>query len=82
MSLDIRVKKADRIYHEGELVAGVVVVTSKGEMAHNGMTLALDGWVNLQLSSKSVGVFEAFYNSIKPIQLLSSSLEILRPGKL
>lgn len=81
MSLDIRLKKADRVYHEGDTVAGVVVVTSKGDMAHNGITLNMDGWVNLQLSSKSVGVFEAFYNSIKPIQLLSYSLEIARPGK-
>ena len=37
---------------------------------------------NLQLSAKSVGVFEAFYNSLKPIQLVNYSLEIAKPGKL
>lgn len=31
----------------------------------------MDGQVSLQLSAKSVGLFEAFYNSLKPIQLVS-----------
>ncbi|KAI4814561.1 hypothetical protein KUCAC02_003751, partial [Chaenocephalus aceratus] len=39
------------------------------------VSLNLEGLVNLQLSSKSVGVFEAFYNSVKPIQLISSNIE-------
>lgn len=39
--------------------------------------------MTLTLSSKSVGVFEAFYNSVhKPIQLLSASVEIAKPGRL
>ena len=55
---------------------------SRGELTHNGITLFMDGTVNLQLSAKSVGVFEAFYNSIKPIQLVNCTLEVARPGKL
>ena len=46
-------------------MSGVVVVQSKGELAHQGLTLTMEGSVNLQLSAKSVGVFEAFYNSLK-----------------
>lgn len=34
-------------------------------MQHHGISLSMEGIVNLQLSSKSVGVFEAFYNSVK-----------------
>jgi len=48
-----------------ELVTGVVVIQSRGELGHNGLTLTVDGNVNLQLSAKSVGMFEAFYNSLK-----------------
>jgi len=33
------------------------------------------------LSAKSVGLFEAFYNSVKPIQLLNYSIELAKPGK-
>lgn len=34
------------------------------------------------MSNKNVGVFEAFYNSVKPIQLLNAQLELQPPGKL
>ncbi|XP_075767956.1 vacuolar protein sorting-associated protein 26C isoform X4 [Pelodiscus sinensis] len=42
----------------------------------------MEGSVNLQLSAKSVGVFEAFYNSVKPIQVINSTIEMVKPGKL
>lgn len=48
-----------------EVVAGVVVIQSKSDIQHQGVTLTMDGTVNLQLSAKSVGLFEAFYNSLK-----------------
>eukprot|EP01113_Clastostelium_recurvatum_P023751 TRINITY_DN2831_c0_g1_i2.p1 TRINITY_DN2831_c0_g1~~TRINITY_DN2831_c0_g1_i2.p1 ORF type:complete len:315 (+),score=53.33 TRINITY_DN2831_c0_g1_i2:31-975(+) len=82
MSLDLKLKRADRIYRPGELVSGSVVVSSKGALSHTGITLVMEGSVQLQLSAKSVGLFEAFYNSIKPIQLLSYTVEIAKPGKL
>ena len=65
-----------------DIVKGVIVVQSRGELPHNGIMLSMEGAVNLQLSAKSVGVFEAFYNSLKPIQLVNYSLEIAKPGKL
>ncbi|TKC34146.1 hypothetical protein EI555_016722 [Monodon monoceros] len=37
--------------------------------------------MNLQLSAKSVGVFEAFYNSVKPIQIINSTIKMEKPGK-
>ncbi|XP_043927374.1 vacuolar protein sorting-associated protein 26C isoform X1 [Protopterus annectens] len=81
-SLDIRLKRANKIYHEGEIVSGVVVITSKDTVHHQGISLTMEGSVNLQLSAKSVGVFEAFYNSVKPIQLISCNVEISKQGKL
>lgn len=46
-------------------MAGVIVLVSKEALQHHGIFLSMEGLVNLQLSSKSVGVFEAFYNSVK-----------------
>ncbi|XP_055004966.1 vacuolar protein sorting-associated protein 26C isoform X2 [Boleophthalmus pectinirostris] len=65
VSVDIRLKRANKVYHEGEVLSGVVVLQSKEPLPHHGILLTLEGLVNLQLSSKSVGVFEAFYNSVK-----------------
>ena len=46
-------------------MSGFVVVQTKSELGHNGIVLSMEGNVSLQLSAKSVGTFEAFYNSIK-----------------
>jgi len=81
MSIDIRLKRVDRIYHPGDVVKGVVVVSTKGKLAHNGIKLVMEGNVNLQLSAKSVGLFEAFYNSVKPIQVVFYSIDLVKPGK-
>ncbi|XP_070548662.1 vacuolar protein sorting-associated protein 26C-like isoform X2 [Ptychodera flava] len=81
-TLDIRLKKANKIYHEGELVQGVLLINCKSDFQHQGITLTMEGSVNLQLSAKSVGLFEAFYNSIKPIQILHYSVEVSKPGRL
>lgn len=48
-----------------EIVSGVIVMVCKEAVQHHGIFLSMEGLVNLQLSSKSVGVFEAFYNSVK-----------------
>ena len=55
---------------------------SKGSLSHNGISLHLEGEVTLQLSAKSVGVFEAFYNSLKPIKLIDYKIDIAKAGKL
>ncbi|KAL8190529.1 UNVERIFIED_CONTAM: Down syndrome critical region protein 3 [Gekko kuhli] len=81
-TLDVRIKRANKVYHYGEVLSGVVVITSKDSVQHQGISLMMEGSVNLQLSAKSVGVFEAFYNSVKPIQLINSTVEMVKPGKL
>mmetsp|Transcript_16814 Transcript_16814/g.25116 ORF Transcript_16814/g.25116 Transcript_16814/m.25116 type:complete len:303 (-) Transcript_16814:36-944(-) len=81
-SLEIRLKRANRVYRPGETVSGVVVVKSSNKLSHQGITLTLDGNVQLQLSAKSVGLFDAFYNSLKPIQLLKSQIQVSSSGRL
>jgi hypothetical protein len=79
--MEIKLKKADRTYRPGDKVEGFVVVNTKGKLSHNGIKLVMEGNVSLQLSAKSVGLFEAFYNSVKPIQLLFYSIDLVKPGK-
>lgn len=40
-------------------------------MKHDGISLTMDGAVNLQVSSKNVGILEAFYNAIKVEHIFS-----------
>ncbi|XP_068623215.1 vacuolar protein sorting-associated protein 26C [Battus philenor] len=81
-NLSIVLKRASKIYHEGDTIAGVVVVENGNELRHEGLTLAMEGTVSLQLSSKNVGIFEAFSNSIKPINLINTVMELIPAGKI
>ncbi|XP_053616634.1 vacuolar protein sorting-associated protein 26C [Plodia interpunctella] len=81
-NLSIVLKRASKVYHEGETIAGVAVVESSGDVRHEGLTLLVEGCVNLQLSTKNVGIFEAFSNSIKPLNLLYTTIELAPPGKI
>ncbi|KAI4470875.1 vacuolar protein sorting 26 related [Holotrichia oblita] len=81
-SVEIKLKKVDKVYHEGEKVSGLLVISSNSDLKHDGITLIMEGYVNLQLSSKNVGIIEAFYNSVKPIQLVSVNCEVSGPGRI
>jgi hypothetical protein len=48
-----------------EKITGVILVHSGSDIKHDGISLTIEGTVNLQLSAKNVGIFEAFYNSVK-----------------
>ncbi|XP_014789907.1 vacuolar protein sorting-associated protein 26C [Octopus bimaculoides] len=80
--VDIKLKRASKVYREGDVLSGVVIIQSKSEVHHQGIVLSIDGTVNLQLSPKSVGLFEAFYNSVKPICLLQYLIDVAKPGKI
>ncbi|XP_050672967.1 vacuolar protein sorting-associated protein 26C [Leptidea sinapis] len=82
-NLSINLKRASKGYYEGENLTGVVVVDSSfGDIRHEGLTLTLEGSVNLQVSSKNAGLFDAFSSNIKPITLINTSLELAPAGKI
>eukprot|EP01122_Echinamoeba_exundans_P017667 TRINITY_DN953_c0_g1_i2.p1 TRINITY_DN953_c0_g1~~TRINITY_DN953_c0_g1_i2.p1 ORF type:complete len:298 (-),score=56.73 TRINITY_DN953_c0_g1_i2:229-1122(-) len=81
MSLDIVLGREDRCYRPGDVVSGTIVVTTKGGMSHSGLVVQVVGRVTLQLSAKTVGLFEAFYNSLKPVTVIDYTLEIQKSGK-
>jgi len=80
--MDVRLKRSDKTYRPGEVVSGLIVVQNRGVQSHNGIVLSVEGVAQLQLSSKSIGAFQAFYDSVKPITMLSLSFDVARPGKL
>ncbi|XP_043500153.1 vacuolar protein sorting-associated protein 26C isoform X2 [Polistes fuscatus] len=82
INIDIKLKRASKIYHEGEVVVGLILLQTNSDLKHDGIFLTMEGSVNLQLSSKNVGIFEAFYNSVKPIQLVQYTVDVAPPGKI
>ncbi|BFF97358.1 vacuolar protein sorting-associated protein 26C [Drosophila madeirensis] len=81
-NFEIKLKRENKVYYENDMLLGCVQFQCSAETKHEGIQLYLEGIVNLQLSSKTVGLFDAFYNSVKPINLLQNNLELSAPGKL
>ena len=80
MSIDVRLSKPDRVYYPGEKVTGAVVITADSSLSFSGIRMDVKGEIRLQLSARSVGLFEAFYSSIKPMVLLDYELDISGGG--
>ncbi|KAJ0172840.1 hypothetical protein K1T71_011979 [Dendrolimus kikuchii] len=82
VNLTIQLKRASKVYHEGETIAGVVVIDSNSDVRHEGLTLTMEGCVNLQLNTKNVGILDAFSSNIKPLNLINTCIELVPPGKI
>ncbi|XP_076068185.1 vacuolar protein sorting-associated protein 26C isoform X2 [Oratosquilla oratoria] len=65
-----------------EFVRGHILVSTKSEFRHEGVTLTMDGNSTLQISLKNAGLIESFVNSSKTSSLLNHATEICKPGKI
>ena len=83
MSLELKLSRMDRVYRPGDVVRGTAIINGRGHsLTHEGVVLQVEGSVSLQLSAKSVGLFEAFYSSIKPVAVFALTQELQKGGKL
>mmetsp|Transcript_15446 Transcript_15446/g.22710 ORF Transcript_15446/g.22710 Transcript_15446/m.22710 type:complete len:310 (-) Transcript_15446:203-1132(-) len=80
--IDIRLKRPDRTYRPGEIVDGVVVVTSKGSgWKHEGITMQARGSATLA-STKGSGIFESISSTLPAVDLLHVEIEISSAGRV
>jgi hypothetical protein len=96
MSHNGQTRQQERVHREAcphptrfTRVLGVVHVDSFSSAAglvgrlvsRPGIRLVVDGSVSLQLSARSIGLFEAFYSSLKPVVVLAQEFEVCPSGK-
>lgn len=65
-----------------ESISGLLQIHCPTETKHDGIVVTIEGSVNLTLSGKSSGIFEGFSNSIRPFQLLNTTIQLAAAGKL
>lgn len=82
VAMELRLKRPSKVYHLGELVCGVVVLTARSDLRHDGLTLSVNGSVELTLTGKTAGVVDAFYATPKSFKLLQETLPLSAAGKL
>ena len=63
-------------------VSGAVVVSSDAPLQHGGVRVLVEGQVTLQLSARSIGLFEAFSSALKPLPLLHVEIDVNAGSKL
>lgn len=81
-TIEVRLSRPDRTYSAGETVSGVVILNSPAPVAHNGLIVKVSGVVYPTLDPRTTGLLEALYSSLKPIEILSNTVELFGPGKL
>jgi len=82
MAIELKLSRTNRIYHPSEIIGGIVVITTSTAISHQGIRVNVNGCVNLQLSSGTIGVIESLYSSIKPVPILNTIVDIWPAGKL
>ena len=63
--------------HTQETINGKLCFDTKTEIRHEGINLHLEGFVNLQTTSKNVGLLETFSNTVKVnLKFISNNLKL------
>jgi len=55
-SLDVKLKRPDRVYRSGETVEGTVVVKAYKGWSHNGVVLVADGLIHLSQAARGLSI--------------------------
>ena len=79
-TLEIALRRVDRIYRPGDVVDGKLIVSARKGWAHKGISMKVTGSAQLQLSHRSMGLFESV-SSVRPRELLRTSIELTPPGR-
>ena len=80
-SLEITLKRVDRIYRPGETVAGVVIVSAKSGWQHKGITMRVSGAAKLQTQKGNSGLFESSNANLKCREMVRIVKDIAPPGR-
>ena len=79
-SLDIKLKRIDRIYRSGDVIEGSVVVTANKGWSHNGLKLTAEGVIHLSTTSRGIMGLGTEYVG-KQIQILKVEQDLSSSGK-
>ncbi|KAK1930986.1 Down syndrome critical region protein 3 [Phytophthora citrophthora] len=81
-TLDVKLNRIDRIFRPHEIVQGQVIISSPKGFSHQGLAMKVEGSARLQLSTKSTGLFDSFYNNVTPLELVYFHLPVAPAGKV
>lgn len=78
--VSIRFDRVGSVYHAGETITGVVVVTSDSAQSHNGIKLDITGSITCHPSVRGFASFETIGPLVKPVNLINLSIPLAPKG--
>ncbi|OVA15180.1 Vacuolar protein sorting-associated protein 26 [Macleaya cordata] len=82
MSIELKLSRSNRIYRPNEPIAGKIITKFPSSISHQGIRLTATGTVNLQVRGGTAGVIESLYGVVKPVTIVTKSVEVRSSGKL
>ena len=79
-SIDVKFKRADRIYHPNDRVEGTVVINAFKGWSHQGVRMQIDGAVLTNTSNTGIGIIDNLASSLRPVVILKEEISIATPG--
>lgn len=81
-SIDIKLKKFDRVYRPQDTISGCIIVNAYKGWPHVGVKLLMEGKVYLNSSGRGAGILDAMSaNLTKPTTIFRDEIDVLPPGK-
>lgn len=78
-SIDIKLKRMDRVYHPKEKCEGVVCVNAYKGWSHQGITMSVEGLIHLSHSGRGISTLGQDMNA-RPITILKADISIANAG--
>lgn len=79
-SIDIKLRRIDRVYRPNERVEGVVVINAFKGWSHQGVKMSIDGAVLTNSSNTGIGIIDSLASGSRPIVIMKDEITISTPG--
>jgi hypothetical protein len=79
-SIEVKLKRVDRVYRPNEKVEGTVVVNAYKGWGHQGVKMTIDGSVLTNSVNTGIGIIDNLASSTRPFTILKEEINISPPG--
>ena len=81
-SIEVRLKRTDRVYRPNERVEGTVIVNAYKGWSHQGIKMNMDGSVLTNTVNTGIGIIDNLASSSRPVSILKEEIILSPPGSV
>lgn len=81
-SIEVRLKRVDRVYRPNERVEGTVVINAYKGWAHQGVKMTIEGSVLTSTVNTGIGIIDNLASSTRPFSIMREEISVCPPGNM